>query len=205
MQDYLQQYQRDLALRGYSERTQTLQQSWEGFDIPRFKKKKRLPLVFSREEVAALLQHSGNLKYKALFSLIYSSGLRGSEAVHIQIDDIKRSSQKLLVRQGKGNKDRYTVLSLNCLKILEDYWRVWRPERWLFSGRDASRPLHPRSCQHAFVKAKQAAGITKPGSWKWQVVLTPIWQLILTQAGKNYSSFLFWILYDSPRRENVCA
>ena len=144
--------------------TQTLQQSWEGFDIPRFKKKKRLPLVFSREEVAALLQHSGNLKYKALFSLIYSSGLRGSEAVHIQIDDIKRSSQKLLVRQGKGNKDRYTVLSLNCLKILEDYWRVWRPERWLFSGRDASRPLHPRSCQHAFVKAKQAAGITKPGS-----------------------------------------
>lgn len=221
MQDYLQQYQRDLALRGYSERTQinykgnlkefleysvvtreipgrekikdylyylihekqsspskikqayssiryfytqTLQQSWEGLEIPRFKKKKTLPLVFSREEVAALLQHSGNLKYKALFSLIYSSGLRGNEAVHLQIEDIKRSAQKLLVHQGKGGKDRYTVLSLNCLKILEDYWRAWRPHKWLFCGRHPGMPLHLRSCQHAFYKAKQSAGITRQGS-----------------------------------------
>ena len=110
-----------------------------------------------------IIKNASNLKHKTMLILIYSSGLRVSEAVILKPDDIIRSKMRLKLRQAKGHKDRYTILSEICLKYLEKYWKAYRPKKWLFTGRDSNKPLSIRACQHAYYKAKENAGITKEG------------------------------------------
>ncbi len=141
---------------------QTLMRSWDEMKIPQLRKKKKLPSCLSFKEVLLLLDNTTNLKHKALLTLVYSSGLRVSEAARIKLTDIKRDRKRLLVCQGKGAKDRYTILSDLCLKELETYWRLYQPEYWLFQGRNANH-LSNRACQHAFYKAKEKAGIKTEG------------------------------------------
>lgn len=95
--------------------------------------------------------------------LIYSSGLRVSELVNITVTDIKREKGKLLVRQGKGAKDRYTLLSEICLEYLDSYWKRYRPTDYLFPGRGGKNALSVRACQHAYYLAKEKAEIKKDG------------------------------------------
>ena len=142
--------------------TQTLSRSWEEMKIPQLRKKKKLPSCFSFNEVLSLIENSANYKHKTLLTLVYSSGLRVSEAVKIKLTDIKRDRRRLLVRQGKGSKDRYTILSDLCLENLDTYWRLYKPEYWLFPGRKGNS-LSPRACQHAFYSAKEKAGIKTEG------------------------------------------
>lgn len=143
---------------------QTLSRPWEAGGIPYVKKKKKLPKVFSFKEIISILKNAANLKHKALLVLIYSSGIRLSESVNLKLTDIKRDSMRILVRQGKGAKDRYTILSDICLKILEKYWKIYKPERWLFPGYNKNNHLSARACQHAFTLAKKRAGIIREGS-----------------------------------------
>lgn len=143
---------------------QTLSRPWEAGAIPYVKKKKTLPKVFSFKEVISILKSAANIKHKALLALIYSSGLRLSESVNLKITDIKRDNKRILVRQGKGAKDRYTILSDICLKCLWKYWKQYKPNNWLFPGYKKNNHLSPRACQHAFSLAKERAGITKEGS-----------------------------------------
>ncbi len=103
--------------------TQTLSGSWETMKIPQLRKKKKLPSCFTFKEVLSLIDNSANFKHKALLTLVYSSGLRVSEAAKIKLTDIKRDRKRLLVCQGKGAKDRYTILSDLCLDCLDTYWR----------------------------------------------------------------------------------
>ena len=142
--------------------TQTFGLQWSTMDLPERKNKKRLPTFYNFDEVIQILKSSANLKHKALLTLIYSSGLRLSESVNLKITDINRSKKKLLVRQGKGAKDRYTILSDLALVILEKYYKTYRPETWLFPGR-GDKPLSPRAVQHAFYVAKSNSGINKEG------------------------------------------
>lgn len=142
--------------------TQTLNKPWEIESIPQMKKKRPLPSVFSLTEVAKLLHACRNLKHETMLMLIYSSGLRVSEIVSLRISDIKRDMKRVLVCQGKGAKDRYTLLSDICLSHLEKYWRYYRPSFYLFPGRN-DKPLSVRACQHAFYQAKARAGITRKG------------------------------------------
>jgi site-specific recombinase XerD len=141
---------------------QTLAQNWEAGAIPRVKKKKRLPLVYSVPEVFSILNYAANLKHRTILTLIYSSGLRVSEVVNLTIHSIKRDQKRLLIRDGKGGKDRYTILADSALLLLEEYWRQYRPAHWLFYGRQG-RPLTVRACQHAFHLAKQRCGLEKEG------------------------------------------
>lgn len=143
---------------------QTLSRPWEAGGIPYVKKKKTLPKVFSFNEVISILKNTANLKHKALLTLIYSSGIRLSESVNLKLTDIKRDNKRLLVRQGKGAKDRYTILSDISLKILDKYWYKYKPDNWLFCGYKNNSHLSPRACQHAFSMAKERAGIIKEGS-----------------------------------------
>jgi len=80
----------------------------------------------------------------------------------IGLTDIKRDRMRLLISQGKGSRDRYTILSENCLSLLENYWRLYKPELWLFPGRNGKQ-LSTRACQHAFYLAKEKAGIKQEG------------------------------------------
>lgn len=98
-----------------------------------------------------------------MLMLIYSSGLRVSEAINIVPSDILRGKMLLRINQGKGNKDRYTILSGKALEHLEKYWKAYKPKTYLFPGKGGNNQLSIRACQHAFESAKKNAGISKKG------------------------------------------
>ena len=94
----------------------------------------KLPPVMTRDEVVRFLKAVDDLKIRTLFTTIYAAGLRVSEAVALTAKDINSARMVLIVRQGKGRKDRYVMLSEQLLAILRDYWRRTRPPHWLFPG-----------------------------------------------------------------------
>ncbi|RPJ09312.1 MAG: integrase [Deltaproteobacteria bacterium] len=139
----------------------TLKKDWNGFRIPRSKMGKRLPVVLSQQEVQALFSATRNLKHRALLMTIYSAGLRVSEVVHLKVSDIDSQRMVIRVQQGKGAKDRYTLLAQRTLEVLRDYWRAYRPEEWLFPGQPAKGFLSVSSVQKILRKVLQEAGIKK--------------------------------------------
>jgi integrase/recombinase XerD len=132
--------------------------------IPRLRSTKKLPVVLERQEVESLFSVTENLKHRAILMLIYSSGLRLREASHLKVSDIDSKRMVLRIKQGKGRKDRYTLLSTAALEFLREYWRYYRPHEWLFPGRPADKPLSVRSIQRVFKKARSLAGIRKPAT-----------------------------------------
>jgi site-specific recombinase XerD len=141
----------------------TLQRSDAQFHVPAVKKPRRLPEILSREELKQLFLATANVKHRALLMTTYAAGLRVSEVVALRVCDIDSERMTLRVEQGKGQKDRYTLLSQRLLCELRHYWRVYRPKPWLFAGPDSQRPLTTRSAQRLYTKAKRRAGITKRG------------------------------------------
>lgn len=139
----------------------TLKKPWELEGIPRVKKHTHLPAVLSKKEALSLIRHAGNIKHRAMLALVYGSGLRVSEIPKLTPADIMRDKLRLKIRQGKGAKDRYAILSRLCLDYLGYYWRRYRPKEHLFEGRVPGKPISVRACQHAFAIAKKNAGITK--------------------------------------------
>lgn len=139
----------------------TLQQEWNIKKIPRVKKAKKLPNVLYEDELLALFNSITNLKHKTILMTIYGSGLRVSEAANLKIVDIDSKNMQILIRQGKGNKDRYTVLSEVNLEILREYFRVYRPKEWLFEGSKNGRSITPRTIQRVFSDAKKKVGIKR--------------------------------------------
>src|SRR4029434_1811684 len=103
---------------------------------------KRLPVVLSQTEVDALLRAVKNLKHQALLTTIYATGLRVSEVTNLLITDIDSSRMIIQVRQGKGRKDRFVMLSPNLLTLLREYWKAYHPRHWLFPGQDRRRPIN---------------------------------------------------------------
>jgi integrase/recombinase XerD len=120
-----------------------------------------LPAILAPEEVTRFLNAVEGLKYQAALTTIYAAGLRVSEAVALTALDIDRARMVIHVRQGKGRKDRYVMLSEQLLGILRIYWKCERPKDWLFPGPDPSRPITPRSLQRACRAAAAAAGLDK--------------------------------------------
>jgi integrase/recombinase XerD len=125
------------------------------------KKKRKLPEVFTTEEVFRIIHSAGNLKHKTILMLTYSSGLRVGELVNLKVEDILREPMRLKVRDAKGGRDRYTLLSEICLNQLEQYWKAYRPVNWLFCGKSPGEQISIRAVQHAYQRAKRIAGITK--------------------------------------------
>lgn len=130
--------------------------------IPRRKAKRRLPEVLSREEVRALLEQPLNIKHRAILTAIYACGLRISEACRLRVADIDSKRMVLRVWRGKGDKDRYVMLSPHLLKLLREYWQTAKPRPWMFPGQDPSRPITERSVSRVFEKAKKGAAISRP-------------------------------------------
>jgi site-specific recombinase XerD len=139
----------------------TLKRDWNGFRIPRAKMEKRLPVVFSQQEIQAIFSATRNLKHRALLMTIYSAGLRVSEVVHLKVSDIDSQRMVIRVEQGKGAKDRYTLLAQRTLEVLRDYWRAYRPKEWLFPGQPAKGSLSVSSVQKVFEQVLHEAGIKK--------------------------------------------
>ena len=114
-------------------------------------------MVFSVEEVKRLLDAVDNLKHLVLLETAYSAGLRVSELVRLQPHHIESDPSRMMIRveQGKGKKDRYTVLSKKLLVDLRTYWRTYRPGKWLFPGQKAENHLGEAAAQRAFYLAKK--------------------------------------------------
>jgi integrase/recombinase XerD len=122
---------------------------------------RRVPVVLSPEEVARFLEAAPGIKYKAALSVAYGAGLRVSEVVALKVSDIDSERMMLRVEQGKGRKDRHAMLSPVLLALLRDWYRLARPEGWLFPGQDPVSPMSTRQLTRACHVAGQAAEITK--------------------------------------------
>lgn len=125
------------------------------------KRGRPLPQVLSQTEVKQVLGSIHNDKHQMLLKLIYSAGLRLNEATHLKVTDINSQRMTIYVRSGKGDRDRYTILSKIVLIDLREYWKRYRPRIWLFPGRDAEKPIGDSSIQKAFQRAREKASIRK--------------------------------------------
>ena len=118
---------------------------------------RKLPTVFSKQEVKRLLAATDNLKHKLLLQTAYSAGLRVSELVRLKPHHIESDPDRMMIRvdQGKGRKDRYTILSQKLLVDLRTYWGKYRPGKWLFVGQNPQRHLSEAGARSAFYLAKK--------------------------------------------------
>jgi integrase/recombinase XerD len=140
----------------------TLGMDWAISHIPFPRKEKKLPVVLSRDEAAQFLAAIKSLKYRAALSLCYGTGLRISEALHLHVSDIDSKRMMIRVRQAKGHKDRYVMLSPKLLELLREYWKDERPTTWLFPRRGKDQPLGACILQHACKLARRDSGVAKP-------------------------------------------
>jgi len=141
----------------------SLKKDWSFEDaIPAPKKPQRLPVVLSPEEVLHFLSCIGSTKHRAILTTCYAAGLRISEAIHLKPANIDSQRMVIQVEQGKGQKDRYVMLSPKLLETLRSYFRVVRPKGWLFEGDIASQPINRSSVELACQKARHLSAIRKP-------------------------------------------
>lgn len=136
-----------------------------GRDLPRSKQPKRLPELYSQEEIEQLFSIAyPNPRQRVFLMTVYAAGLRVSEACHLQIKHVESKRRLIRVEQGKGAKDRYTLLSDRLLKELRAYWQIYRPPVWLFTtARDLNRPLEAKQAQKFFYAAVRRAGLPRKG------------------------------------------
>lgn len=128
---------------------------------------RKLPVILSREEVGQLIAAAGNIKHQTALALAYGTGLRVNEVVHLKVSDIDSQRMTLRVEQGKGQKDRYAMLSPVLLERLRFWWKAARAQGkmldggWLFPGMNPITPLSARQLSRAIHAAADAAGIEK--------------------------------------------
>jgi integrase/recombinase XerD len=139
----------------------TLEMPWTDEHFPRARRSHKLPIVLSQEEVTAFFDHIPTLRYRAALMVCYGAGLRVSEVVRLRVSDI--DSQRMLIRveQGKGQKDRYAILSPRLLHVLRIWWRASRSTDWLFPAWRAGKHLNTGALQVACREAAMRAGIAK--------------------------------------------
>lgn len=134
-------------------------------ELPKRKSEKKLPFVLSTEEVSRLLDATDTLRDRLMLELVYSSGLRSEELVNLKVGDIDPDRMLIRVRLGKGNKDRDVTLSNVVLNRLREYARIHRPVYYIFpSTKEPNKPIHTSTIRKKLMKAKEKAGITKPGA-----------------------------------------
>ncbi len=134
-------------------------------EIPMAKVPKRLPQILTREEVRRLFAHCRDSRARTVLMTTYAAGLRLSEVCHLQLSDIESAPDRMCikVRQGKGAKDRYTLLSPRLLEALRLYWRIARPRYWLFPNNAGDGPLYDQMAQRMYHGARARAGIAHEG------------------------------------------
>jgi site-specific recombinase XerD len=142
----------------------TLGRPWEVERIPYPKTPWRLPVVLDRGEITAFFCAAASLKYRTIFMITYSAGLRLNEVIHLKEEDIDSARMTVRIQQGKGGRDRYSLLSKIALEELTNYIHHYRPTDWLFPGTNPEMPISPTSVQKMFHAIKNSAGITKPAS-----------------------------------------
>ena len=128
------------------------------YSIERPRKKDRLPKVISKEEIKLIINNTNNIKHRCIVSLLYSAGLRRGELIDLKLSDIDSKRMVIHIRQGKGNKDRITLLSSTVLADLRLYFKEWKPKEFLFEGSNGNK-YSAESIAQVVKKAAQKAKI----------------------------------------------
>lgn len=131
------------------------------YEVKRPRRDKKLPVVLSQEEVAKVLSSIDNIKHRAILMLVYSAGLRVGEVVKLRLEDIDSKRMLIHIKGAKGRKDRYTMLSETALETLREYWKQYKPEKWLFAGTMGDRHLSTRTVEKILEHACEKANIKK--------------------------------------------
>lgn len=145
--------------------TYVLEREWNPLKIPRMKRKKQFPVIPPKEDVLALINETNNLKHKAIFVLIYGSGLRVSEVAKLKIGDICSKSMRIRVERAKHNTNRYTILSDTALQVLRKYFRShfsntpYTRNDWLFPGRNKTEHIHVKTIKNTMIKSRNRLGL----------------------------------------------
>jgi len=124
------------------------------------RKPNRLPIVLSKKNIVKMIKVTSNLKHKTILLLIYSAGLRLGELLNLKLGDIDSETMKIHIRQSKGKKDRYIMLSENVLKLLREYYKLYKPKDYIIEGQKGGK-YSPKSVQNIFKAALKKAGIKK--------------------------------------------
>lgn len=119
----------------------------------------KLPPVMSAQEIKILIDSIQNIKHRTVVMLLYSTGMRLSEIASLKITDIDSKNMRIKIVQGKGAKDRYTILSQQVLQELRAYYLIYKPEEYLFNGYRPAKPLSARMIQHLVQTALAKAGL----------------------------------------------
>lgn len=133
------------------------------FELPRAKKPEQLPAIFDEKEVKRIITATSNLKHRSMICLAYAGGLRVSEIISLELKDIDSERMVMTLRQAKGKKDRQVMLSETLLSLLREYYKEYRPKRWLYEGLKGEQ-YSIRSVQKVLTQAKLRAGVKKRGS-----------------------------------------
>jgi integrase/recombinase XerD len=181
----------------------TLRQPWPSLNLLRPRPTHTLPIVLSVEEVWRILVQLHMPSYRACLTTIYTCGLRLNEGVRLQVTQIDSARMQLLIRAGKGNKDRYVPLPPRTLTLLRAQWLTHRNPVWLFpaaarAGIDphtATAPLCDRGVRKAFHAALQTSGVTKAACVH---TLRHSWATHLLEAGVNLRTIQIWLGHRSP-------
>ena len=138
-----------------------LQQRKIWFEIPMAKVPKRLPVVLPRADINRLFAACDSLRARTVLMTTYAAGLRVSEVCALQVGDIESAPDRmcLKVRQGKGGRDRYTLLSPRLLETLRLYWQTTRPRPWLFPDKTGDGPMRDQTAQRMYCAARDGAGL----------------------------------------------
>ncbi len=142
--------------------TRTLKQTWFEQEVIKPKVRRKLPTIWSREEVSALLDATTSTKHRALLALYYGAGLRCQEALDLKVTDIDSKRMVIHVREGKGKFPRQVMLSPKLLELLRFYWSRRKPKDWLFPGKQSGHPLKANAVRVACQKLREQLGISKP-------------------------------------------
>jgi len=190
----------------------TLPRDWPVTMIPFAKKPKTLPVVLGPEEVQRLLTCTHPLKHRVILTTLYAAGLRLEEALHLLLSDVDSARMLLRVSLGKGAKQRLVPLSPRLLETLRDYWRKYRPAKWLFPGRKPDKPLSASAVQRCCQRSVLEAGMQKhatphtlrhsyaTGLLEARVDLLTISRLL---GHRSFSSTLIYLHVRRPHLESV--
>jgi site-specific recombinase XerD len=180
----------------------TLGREWKTFDLIRPPKEKKLPVVLSVQEVAAILAHVRVQHYRVCLVVIYACGLRLLEGVHLQVKDIDSARRMLHICQGKGGKDRYVPLPEASLGMLRRHWLTHRNRVWMFpalrtgqSPEHANQPMSESNVQKAFRLALWESGIHKSATVH---TLRHSYATYLLEAGLNLRIIQTYLGHASP-------
>lgn len=142
---------------------QVLKREPLSFKLPCRSRSRKRPQILSPEECLRIINELNNLKHRAFLYMVYGSGLRVSEAVHLLPQHIESDRMMVFVKSGKGKKDRYTLLAQSALEVLRAYWRSYRPVFWLFPGSDPRKPMSTNCASQIYNQAVRASKVRRVG------------------------------------------